>query len=79
MTRCWEFFEGDNRRFSMTRLMMFMSFWPASYVVVVNAKGVNIPEILGIYLGSFVLGYIGGKGADVFMQRRKRNASIRGE
>ncbi len=64
--RCLEFFEGDNGCLSMTRLLMFLSFWPSSYVVVGNAN----EGMLGWYIGGYVLGYVGGKGADVFMHKR---------
>lgn len=59
-----EFFEGENGQLSMTRLLCFLSFFPASYVVVVNTS----ESILGWYLGAYVLSYIGGKGADVLMK-----------
>lgn len=59
-----EYFEGDNGRLSMTRLLMFMSFFPASYVIVINPSEAT----LGWYLGAFVASYVGGKGADVFMK-----------
>lgn len=66
--RWLEFFEGERNRLSMTRLTVFMSFFPATYVVVVTKD----PDALGWYLGAYVLGYVGGKGAD--MIGRKRNA-----
>lgn len=63
MTGRWvEFFEGENNRLSMSRLLCFLSFLPASFVVMVT-KGENA---LGWYLGAYVLGYIGGKAADTF-------------
>lgn len=52
----------------MTRLLMFLAFWPASYVVYVNAEDDNIISIIGIYLGSFVTGYVLGKSADIGTQ-----------
>lgn len=61
MKRYIEFFEGDNRRMSMTRLLCFISWFPASYVVVAT-KGENA---LGWYLGAYVVGYVGGKCADI--------------
>lgn len=60
-----EFFEGDNTRLSMSRLLCFMSFFPASYVVVANGG----EGALGWYLGAYVLGYVGGKVADVSTRR----------
>jgi len=68
MDRFAEFFEGDEGRLSMTRALMFMSWFPASYVVVANADKATASELLTIYLTAFVLGYLGGKGADIFMK-----------
>lgn len=66
MRNLWEFFEGENNRLSMMRLTVFLSFFPASYVVVkTQSEGT-----LGWYIGGYVLGYVGGKGADV-MGRKK--------
>lgn len=64
MARFVEFFEGENGRLSMTRLVMFLSFFPSSLVVILTAES----ETLGWYIGGYVLGYVGGKGADVFMK-----------
>lgn len=66
MRRYIEFFEGDNGRLSMTRLLCFLSFFPASFVVVETLS----ENALGWYLGAYVVGYVGGKGADVFMKDR---------
>lgn len=66
MTRLVEFFEGEERRLSMTRLLCFMSFFPATVVVLRDGTEAT----LSWYLGAFVLGYIGGKGADVLAQRK---------
>lgn len=65
-----EFFEADDGRSSMTRLLMFLAFFPASYVVIVNSKNSNIGDLLGWYLGAFVCGYLGGKGAECFNRSR---------
>jgi len=62
MKRLAEFFEGDDHVLSMTRLLCFLSFFPSSYVVVYTKSD----AALGWYLGSFVLGYVGGKGCDAF-------------
>lgn len=64
MTRIVELFEGDNSQLSMTRLLCFMSFFPASAVVLYE----HSENTLGWYLGAYVLGYVGGKTADVFMK-----------
>lgn len=63
MNRWIEFFEGDNKRLSMTRLTVFLSFFPSSYVLIVTKS----ENALGWYLGAYVLGYVGGKSADIFM------------
>lgn len=65
MNRIMEFFEGENQRLSMTRLTVFMSFFPATYILI---KTESI-DGLGYFLGAYVVGYIGGKGADVMMAR----------
>ena len=66
--RVVEFFESEDRRLSMSRLLCFMSFFPATVVVLRDGTEAT----LSWYLGSFVLGYIGGKGADVI-------ASLKGD
>lgn len=73
MSRWIEFFEGEEKRLSMTRLLCFMSFWPASWVIVV--KGNEI--MLGWYLSAYVLGYVGGKFSD--MLGKPRPAAVRVE
>lgn len=55
-----EFFQDDGRSLSMTRLLCFMSFFPASYVIVVSKS----PETLAYYLGAYTGAYIGGRFAD---------------
>lgn len=64
MTRFAEFFEGGGRdRLSMSRLVVFMAFWPATCVLIKNPTD----TMMGLYLGAFVLSYLGGKSADIFM------------
>jgi len=60
MRRLVEFFEGAGNRLSMTRLLCFLSFFPASYVVILDHEA----DTLGWYIGGYVLGYIGGKIGD---------------
>lgn len=60
MGRLAEFFEGEDGILSMTRLLCFLSFFPSSYVVIVTKS----ENALGWYLGSYVLGYVGGKTID---------------
>lgn len=69
LTRWVEFFEGDMGRLSMTRLLCFMSFFPASYVLLKQPTD----TMLGLYLGAFVASYIGGKGADVLMKGKSHD------
>lgn len=66
-----EFFEGENARFSMTRLLCFISIFPASYVVIITKSS----DALGWYLGAYVLGYLGGKGTDAMMRNLPRPAA----
>jgi len=56
-----EFFEDDEGRLSMSRLLCFLAFPAATYVVILKPSA----EVLGVYLGAFVLGYIGGKFGEV--------------
>jgi hypothetical protein len=64
-----EFFEDDSKRLSMTRLLCFLSFFPASYVLLKSPT----EGMLGWYLGAYVLGYVGGKGADVLIKGRNHD------
>lgn len=61
MDRVIEFFEGENNRLSMARLLTFLSFIPASCMLV----KIGTAEALGYYLGAYVLNYIGGKACDI--------------
>lgn len=75
MCKLAEFFEDADERLSMTRLLMFLSFVPSSYVVVVNGN----EGMLGWYIGGYVLGYVGGKGFDTFGGRNANQTNtIRG-
>ena len=62
-----EFFESDEGALSMTRLLCFLSFFPASYVVVVSVE----EGTLGWYLGAYVLSYVGGKASDAYRKPTK--------
>lgn len=57
-----EFFEDQDGGLSMTRLLCFISIFPASYVVIVTQND----NTLGWYLSAYVLGYVGGKVTDAF-------------
>jgi hypothetical protein len=59
-SRFIEFFEGANNRLSMSRLLAFLSIFPATFVLIYKHDA----ETLAYYLGAFVSGYIGGKFAD---------------
>lgn len=67
MNRLIEFFEDDNSRLSMTRLTMFLAFFPSSYIVILNQND----NALSWYLGAFVAGYVGGKSADAYKSRSR--------
>ena len=58
--RLTEFLEDETERLSMSRLLCFMSFFPATYVLVSTQSD----TALGWYLGAYVLGYVGGKMGD---------------
>lgn len=58
--RLVQFFEANNGRLSMSRLLCFLSFFPATQLVM----SINTAEALGYYLGAYVLSYVGGKLSD---------------
>lgn len=62
-----EFFQDNGGGLSMSRLLCFLSFFPASYVVVFTAD----PDALGWYLGAFSVSYLGGKGFDTFAKTKE--------
>jgi len=64
-----EFLQDGHGRSSLSRLLCFLAFWPATTIVCLNAHSPKIDDILMVYLGSFVLGYAGGKFADVFIKK----------
>jgi hypothetical protein len=49
MKRAVEFFEGVGNRLSMMRLMLFMSWFPASWVLFKNGT----TEALAVYVGTY--------------------------
>ena len=63
--RSLEFFEDGDGRLSMTRLLCFLSFWPASIAL----YRINTEGALAFFIGGYVLGYISGKGWDAWGQR----------
>lgn len=63
-----QFFQDENGRLSMSRLLCFMSIFPASYTMV----HINTSDALGWYVGAYVLGYVGGKGAEILKSNKER-------
>ena len=59
MNKVWMFFEDEERVPSMTRLLCFLSFFPASWVVVKTSEA----DTLAWYLSAYTASYIGGKAA----------------
>lgn len=68
IARLLELFEDSNGLLSMTRTLMFMSWVPAT-IVLVNTTADHIETVFGIYVGAYVLGYMGGKGWEVYGNR----------
>jgi len=66
-----ELFEGNGQRLSMSRLLVFLAFWPSAWVMLKNPS----EAMVGLFLGAFVLNYLGGKSADIFMDVEKLEAS----
>lgn len=60
-----DFFKDAKGGLSMSRLLCFLSFWPATYAMI----KLNSPDALGWYLGAYVFGYVGGK----FGEARNQN------
>lgn len=60
-----EFLQDADGAYSIARLLMFMSFWPATYM----ACSIRTTEALGVYLTAYVGGYANSKWAE----RRKAN------
>lgn len=56
--RRWiEFFEDEGSHLSMPRLLMFISFWPSTYVVLKTQN----ENIFGWYLSAYAAAYGVGK------------------
>lgn len=69
-SRWAEFFEGDGNRLSMTRLLAFMAWFPASIILIWKPDDTNFSW----YVSAFVIQLIGGKTADAYMRKVKGNA-----
>ena len=52
-----DFFRDGQGGLSMSRLLCFLAFFPASYVVVCTKSS----DTLGWFLGAYAASYIGGK------------------
>lgn len=63
--RAVEFFQDGDGYLSMTRLLAFVSFFPASYVLVES----QTDTALGLYLGAYVAQMVGGKYSDAYMKK----------
>lgn len=61
--RLIEFFEGEKKQLSMSRLLAFLSFVPATIVVLAT----KTDSALQWYVGAYVTGYVGGKAMDCWM------------
>lgn len=63
-----DFFKGSDGSPSMSRLLSFLSFFPSTIVMLLVAftQPTNLVDIFGIYMGGFVLGYVGGRAADAY-------------
>jgi len=64
-----EFFQAEDGRLSMTRLIVLLTWPPATWVVL------NQHDQLPNYLGAYVISYALGKGADIFMGGKNANTS----
>lgn len=57
-----EFFHNNQGQMSMSRLLSFMAFFPATVVLL----WVHTAEALIAYMGVYGATYLGGKGFDAF-------------
>lgn len=60
-----EFFEDNSKRLSMPRLLVFLSFPPATIIL----AWIHTTEALSVYLGAYVLNYGLGKFGDAWENR----------
>lgn len=60
MKKLAEFFQDKDNCLSMSRLLAFMSFFPATYVIWHHGAD------LRWYVGAYATAYVGGKVADAF-------------
>lgn len=69
--RAMEFFEGEGKALSMARLLVFLAFWPAAYVVVIKPGA----DTLTIFLTAFVAQYGLSKFGDAAVMKQENNAA----
>lgn len=65
-----QLFEGEGSNLSMTRLLCFMSFFPATYM----ALTLMTENALTIYVGCYALAYLGGKVGDAIVNKSEGRA-----
>lgn len=65
MKEALRFFEGEGGSLSMTRLLSFLSFWPATWITL----QLSTESALTIYTGVYAASYLGGKVGDAMMQK----------
>lgn len=63
------FFTDEKGNKSMSRLLCFLAFWPASYVVVKTLTS----DTLGWYLSAYAAAYVGGKVGDALRPKGNDN------
>lgn len=68
-----QFFLGEDGKGSMRNLLMFLSFWFASYVLIYNRDSVEIVSIYAIYLSTFTTLSLGGKTLDWLKGRNAKS------
>jgi len=56
-----EFFEGENNRFSMYRLLQFLAYPPSTAVMIY----IHTTEAMSLYLAAFVTNGVLGKAIDI--------------
>ena len=66
------FFTDDKGNPSMSRLLCFLAFWPATYVVIKTLTS----DTLGWYLSAYAAAYVGGKFGDSFKPRGNKNDDV---
>lgn len=68
-SRWVQFFEGNHNTLSMSRLLCFLSFFPATYVLVQNPSS----DMLAWYLSAYAVTYVGGKFSESLSRNKMNN------